>query len=49
MNFGYTIIEVSLTGDVGEVSENQIFRVPEDSSKAKTAKCIDRRRVVSDY
>ena len=25
MNFGYTIIEVSLTGDVGEVSENQIL------------------------
>ena len=49
MNFGYTIIEVSLTGDVGEVSENQIFRVPEDSSKAKTAKCVDRLRVVSDY
>ncbi|MEC7256061.1 MAG: hypothetical protein VXV76_05570 [Candidatus Thermoplasmatota archaeon] len=25
MNFGYTIIEVSLAGDVGEVSENQIL------------------------
>ena len=24
MNFGFTIIEVSLSGDVGEVSENQI-------------------------